>query len=74
MAGERIEENLNPVGRVYAGGSVLICTPHALAEGGAALGTIASDAALQEVAAAGGLSNFRRASATPFNRVFEVRR
>jgi SAM-dependent methyltransferase len=74
MAGERIEDNLNPVGRIYAGGSVLICTPHALAEGGTALGTIASDAALREVAAAGGLANFRRATETPFNRVFQVRR
>jgi SAM-dependent methyltransferase len=73
MAGERIDDNLNPVGRVYAGASVLVCTPHALAEGGAALGTIASDSALREVASAGGLANFRRATETPFNRVFEAR-
>jgi hypothetical protein len=74
MAGERVEDNLNPVGRVYAGASVLICTPHALAEGGAGLGTIATEAALREVVTAGGLSRFRRATETPFNRVFEARR
>jgi SAM-dependent methyltransferase len=74
MAGERIEDNLNPVGRIYAGGSVLVCTPHAMAEGGTALGTIATDATLHEVASAGGLARFRRATETPFNRVFEVRR
>ncbi len=74
MAGERVEDNLNPVGRVYAGASVLICTPHAVAEGGAALGTIATEAALREVVTAGGLSRFRRATETPFNRVFEARR
>jgi hypothetical protein len=73
MAGDRIEDNLNPVGRVYAGASVLVCTPHAMAEGGAALGTIATDAALPEVAIAGGLTHFRRATETPFNRVFESR-
>jgi hypothetical protein len=74
MAGERLEDNLNPVGRIYAGASVLVCTPHALAEGATALGTIASDTALQEVATAGSLANFRRATETPFNRVFEGRR
>jgi SAM-dependent methyltransferase len=74
MAGERIEDNLNPVARVYAGASVLVCTPHALAEGGTPLGTLATDAALREVAAAGGLATFRRATETPFNRVFEIRR
>ncbi len=74
MAGERVEDNLNPVGRVYAGASVLICTPHAVAEGGAALGTIATEAALREVVTAGGLSRLRRATETPFNRVFEARR
>jgi SAM-dependent methyltransferase len=74
MAGERVEDNLNPVGRVYSGASVLLCTPHAVAEGGAALGTIATESALREVVSAGGLSRFRRATETPFNRVFEARR
>ena len=48
--------------------------PHAVAEGGTALGTIATEAALREVVKAGGLSRFRRATETPFNRVFEARR
>jgi SAM-dependent methyltransferase len=73
MAGNSVEENLNPVGRVYSGASVLCCTPNALAYGGHALGTIATDAALAEMAAAGGLNKFRRVTETPFNRVFEAR-
>lgn len=73
MAGNSVEENLNPVGRVFSGASVLCCTPNALAYGGHALGTIATDAALNEMTAAGGLSRFRRATETPFNRVFEAR-
>jgi SAM-dependent methyltransferase len=73
-AGERIEDNFNPVGRINTGVSVLICTPHALAEGGEALGTIATETALREMAAAAGLSHFRRATQTTFNRVFEARR
>jgi SAM-dependent methyltransferase len=74
MAGERTEENLNPVGRVFSGASVLVCTPNALAGGGTALGTLASEAALRQVFESVGFTRFRRAAETPFNRVFEIRR
>lgn len=74
MAGERPEDNLNPVGRVYSGASVLICTPNALAGGGEALGTLASDSTLANVFRSVGFTRFRRAAETPFNRVFEIRK
>jgi 2-polyprenyl-3-methyl-5-hydroxy-6-metoxy-1,4-benzoquinol methylase len=74
MAGERVEENFNPVGRVFSGASVLICTPNALAGGGPALGTIAADGVLLDILRDAGLTRARRATATPFNRVFEARR
>ncbi len=74
MAGERVEDNLNPVGRVYSAASVLVCTPNALSQGGTALGTLATDSQLRDVCTAAGFSRFRRAAETPFNRVFEVRR
>ena len=73
MAGESIEGNFNPVGRTYSAASTLCCTSNSMALGGAALGAVASDGALREVAKAGGLSQFRRATETPFNRVFEAR-
>ncbi|MBV9852468.1 MAG: methyltransferase domain-containing protein [Armatimonadetes bacterium] len=73
MAGERTEENFNPVGRVYSAASVLCCTPNAICAGGPALGTVASDQALRDVVLAGGFTRFRRATQTPFNRVFEAR-
>ena len=72
MAGEHIEDNLNPVGRLYSAGSILCCTPNALASGGVALGNQATDQQLREVWQAGGLNSFRRAITTPFNRIFEV--
>ncbi len=74
MAGEQVQDNLNPVGRVYAGASVLVCTPNSLAGAGLGLGTLASEARLREVAAAAGLGTFRRVAETPFNRIFEIRR
>lgn len=77
MAGERVEDNLNPVGRIFSAASVLICTPNALASGAdaaTALGTIATDEQLRAALAAGGFNRFRRATETPFNRIFEVRK
>jgi SAM-dependent methyltransferase len=77
MAGECVEDNLNPVGRIFSAASVLICTPNALASGASAdtaLGTIATEESLRAALAAGGFSRFRRATSTPFNRVFEVRK
>jgi SAM-dependent methyltransferase len=71
MAGRKTEENFNPVGRVYSGASVLCCTPNAIASGPYALGTVASDDALADVAAKAGFRSFVRVTETPFNRVFQ---
>ena len=73
MAGSDVEGNLNPVGRIYSAASVMLCTPNAVATGNTHLGTIATDNALRDVVQKGGLSRFRRATETPFNRIFEAR-
>jgi SAM-dependent methyltransferase len=73
MAGATVAENLNPVGRIYSGASVLLCTPNALVSSSKALGTLATDEELRQVFAAAGFTRFRRAAETPFNRVFEAR-
>ncbi|MGN6869523.1 MAG: class I SAM-dependent methyltransferase [Solirubrobacteraceae bacterium] len=73
-AGDRLEENLNPVGRIYYGASTLVCTPASRdQEVGLALGAQAGEARLREVITAGGFTRFRRATETPFNLVFEAR-
>ncbi len=72
-AGESLEENLNPVGRLFAGGSLLICVPHALATGPTALGNQASERQLRQLLSAAGFSRIRRVADSPFNRVFEAR-
>ncbi len=73
-AGDRIEENLNPVGRAYYGFSTLLCTPAALSQDvGLALGAQAGEARIRRVVEAGGFTRFRRAAETPFNVVFEAR-
>jgi SAM-dependent methyltransferase len=74
FAGDRVEDNLNPVGRVYYGASTLVCTPASLSqEVGLALGAQAGEARLNDVVTAGGFTRFRRASETPFNLVLEAR-
>ena len=73
-AGDRVEDNLNPVGRAYYGFSTLLCTPASLSqEVGLALGAQAGEARIRDVVQAGGLTRFRRAAETPFNLVFEAR-
>jgi 2-polyprenyl-3-methyl-5-hydroxy-6-metoxy-1,4-benzoquinol methylase len=73
MAGNAVEENFNPVGRTFSAASTLCCTANAIAQGGTALGAVATEEALREVILSGGFSQFRRTTETPFNRVFEAR-
>jgi SAM-dependent methyltransferase len=74
FAGDSVQENLNPVGRVFYGASTVICTPASLAqEVGLALGAQAGEARLTEVLTEGGFTRVRRATETPFNLVLEAR-
>ena len=74
FAGDRLEDNLNPIGRIYYSASTMICTPASLdQEVGLALGAQAGEARLREVARQGGLTRFRRATETPFNLILEAR-
>src|SRR5215470_2685595 len=74
FANDRLEDNFNPVGRVYYAASTMVCTPASLdQEVGLALGAQAGEARLREVARQGGFTRFRRAAETPFNLILEAR-
>jgi 2-polyprenyl-3-methyl-5-hydroxy-6-metoxy-1,4-benzoquinol methylase len=74
FAGDKIEDNLHPIGRAFYGASTLLCTPASLSqEVGLALGAQAGEQRLKEVVTSGGFRRFRRATQTPFNLVFEAR-
>ena len=74
LAGDRVEDNLNPVGRVYYGASALVCVPVSLARQGPALGAQAGERRLRQILIEeGGFSELRRANQTPFNMVLEAR-
>ncbi|QFG36235.1 methyltransferase family protein [Paracoccus pantotrophus] len=73
MAGDRLEDNLNPVGRLYYSASTMICVPTSLAqETGLALGAQAGERRLAEVIRSGGFTRVRRAAQTPLNMVLEA--
>jgi SAM-dependent methyltransferase len=74
FANDSLEENLNPVGRIYYSASTFICTPASRAqEVGACLGAQAGEARLRDVVMEGGFNHFRRATETPFNLVLEAK-
>ncbi|HEU4580890.1 MAG TPA: methyltransferase domain-containing protein [Polyangiaceae bacterium] len=73
FAHDQLEENLNPIGRLFYAASTFVCTPNSLSqEVGAALGAQAGEARLRSVFAEGGFQRFRRATETPFNLIFEA--
>jgi SAM-dependent methyltransferase len=74
FANDLLEENLNPVGRIYYAASTMICTPASLSqEVGMGLGAQAGEARLRDVVTKGGFTRFRRATETPFNLILEAR-
>lgn len=74
LAADRLEDNLNPVGRLYYGASTVVCTPASLSqEVGLGLGAQAGEARLREVLTEAGFTRIRRATENPFNMVLEAR-
>ncbi|QSB17534.1 methyltransferase domain-containing protein [Natronosporangium hydrolyticum] len=73
-AADRLEDNLNPIGRVFYSGSSMICTPNSLSqEVGLALGAQAGPERLRQIATQAGFSRFELAAETPFNLVIAAR-
>ncbi|HEX7050748.1 MAG TPA: methyltransferase domain-containing protein [Longimicrobiales bacterium] len=74
MAGDRPEENLHPLGRLFYAASTFLCTPNSLSqEVGTALGAQAGEARLRAILEEAGFRRVRRATETPFNLILEAR-
>jgi SAM-dependent methyltransferase len=75
FANDRVEQNLNPLGRMFYAASTFICTPNSLSqEVGLGLGAQAGEAQLRGVFLEAGFKHFRRATETPFNLVLEAKK
>jgi SAM-dependent methyltransferase len=74
QAGDTLEDNLNPVGRLFYGVSTAVCTSHGVSQGDdECLGAQAGLARLTKVAHDAGFTRVRLAAQTPFNLIVEVR-
>jgi hypothetical protein len=73
FANDRLEGNLNPLGRAFYSESTVICVPASLNENGPALGAQGDEEKTRAIVTSAGFSKFRRATQTPFNLVFEAR-
>ncbi len=74
FANDKVEDNVNPVGRMFYAASTFLCTPASLSqEVGLALGAQAGEQRLHDVFTEAGYSSFRRATETPFNLVLEAK-
>jgi len=74
QAGDALEDNLNPVGKVFYAASTMVCTPASLdQEVGLALGAQAGEQRIAAVIREGGFTTVRRCAETPFNLVLEAR-
>jgi SAM-dependent methyltransferase len=73
FANDKVEDNLNPLGRLFYSVSSIVCVPASLNEDGPALGAQAGEERIAETVKSAGFSKFRRATQTPFNLVFEAR-
>jgi SAM-dependent methyltransferase len=73
FANDKVEDNLNPIGRLNYAASTVVCVPASLNENGPALGAQAGEERIREIVTSAGFSKFRRATQTLFNLVFEAR-
>ena len=73
MANDKLEDNLNLVGRTFYAASTLVCVPNSLADNGPALGAQAGEKKIEEISEAAGFTKFRRTTHTPFNIIYEAK-
>jgi SAM-dependent methyltransferase len=73
FANDKLEDNLNPIGRLFYAASTMVCIPASLSRNGPALGAQAGEPGMSQVVEAGGFKHFRRATQTPFNIIYEAK-
>jgi SAM-dependent methyltransferase len=73
FAGDRLEDNLTPLGRMSYGASTIACTPCSISDGGPGLGAQAGEARTRELFTRAGFGIFRRVAETPLNVVYQAR-
>jgi 2-polyprenyl-3-methyl-5-hydroxy-6-metoxy-1,4-benzoquinol methylase len=73
FANDKVEDNLNPLGRLSYAASTMVCIPASLSQNGPALGALAGESRISKVVKSGGFKHFRRVAQTWFNIVYEAK-
>src|SRR5918995_4924723 len=73
FANDKVEDNLNPIGRMFYAASSLVCVPASLSHNGPALGAQAGERRISELVKAAGFKHFKRATQTPFILIYEAK-
>jgi 2-polyprenyl-3-methyl-5-hydroxy-6-metoxy-1,4-benzoquinol methylase len=73
FANDKVEDNLNPLGRLSYAASTMVCIPASLSQNGPALGALAGEPGISQVVKSGGFRRFRRVTQTWFNIVYEAK-
>jgi hypothetical protein len=73
FANDKLEDNLNPIGRVFYAASSLVCVPASLAYNGPALGAQAGERRIKNIVTQAGFTTLRRTTQTPFNIIYEAK-
>ena len=68
-AGDRLEDNLHPLGLIWYASGHNLCVPNAVSQGGAALGNQAGPARTLQTFADGGFTEARKVTESAFNMV-----
>lgn len=73
IAGDRLEHNLHPLGRLLYSASTVLCTPCSLDQDGPALGAQAGPARMRALLAQAGFTRVTQVATTSFNYVLQAR-
>ena len=74
FANDTVEDNFNPLGRLFYSASTYLCSANSIAQGGVhSLGAQAGEPGLREVFEQDDFGSFKRATETPFNIVYEAK-
>ncbi|MGB8382989.1 MAG: class I SAM-dependent methyltransferase, partial [Dermatophilaceae bacterium] len=73
QAGDRLEDNMGPLGRFGYAISTLACVPCSISDGGPGLGAMAGENRTRALFEEAGFTRFRRAVETPLNISYEAR-
>ena len=73
FANDKLEDNLNPIGRLFYAPLTMVCIPASLSQNGPALGAQAGEPGMSQLIKASGFKHFRRATQTPFNIIYEAK-